>query len=59
MSLYHLKQFVRDDSASVTIEYLVLAGVLSMIWLAVGSEYQREVERVYADLTRKLNRIKI
>ncbi|WP_319497967.1 hypothetical protein [uncultured Cohaesibacter sp.] len=59
MSFYHLKQFVRDDSASVTIEYLVLAGVLSMIWLAVGSEYQREVERVYADLTRKLNRIKI
>nr|WP_319388743.1 hypothetical protein [uncultured Cohaesibacter sp.] len=59
MPFDRLKQFIRDESASVTIEYLVLAGVLSMVWLAVGAEYQREVKRVYADLARTLRHIKI
>ncbi|WP_119307751.1 hypothetical protein [Cohaesibacter haloalkalitolerans] len=59
MSFDRLKQFIRDESASVTIEYLVLAGVLSMVWLAVGAEYQREVKRVYADLARTLRQIRI
>ena len=49
--------FLRDESASVVLEYFVLVGILGIAWIATATEYKIQVIALYARISRDLARI--
>ena len=58
MSRTHLIAFLKDEKASVAMEYLLLIGVLGMIWLPAAAEYRDRVTQMYHDISRQLSHIR-
>ena len=58
MRLSTIFAFLKDEDASVTMEYLVLVSFMSLIWIAGGNEYKTQLVAAYTELSRDLSRIK-
>ncbi|SNY93973.1 hypothetical protein SAMN04515647_4298 [Cohaesibacter sp. ES.047] len=57
MSKQTLLSFLKDERASVAIEYLMLTGILGLGWAAAGKEYQNQVVQLFDRVSLSLHRI--
>ncbi|WP_319528950.1 hypothetical protein [uncultured Cohaesibacter sp.] len=59
MSRANVLAFLKDESATATIEYLILTGILGIGWAAAGTEYTNQLVHLYERISTSLQRLKI
>ena len=57
MSRSCFMHFLKDEQASVTMEYLALTGILGIGWITAGTEYRDQLIQAYEKVARDLSSI--
>ena len=53
----NLLAFLKDENASIAIEYAALAGTVGVGWLYAGRTYQRELISLFDRMSHTLERV--
>ncbi|WP_394706586.1 Flp family type IVb pilin [uncultured Cohaesibacter sp.] len=54
-----MKQFLQDETAAVTLEYLVLAAMIALLWIAAGKQYIAEISDAFDQIAGEISDIRL
>ncbi len=54
-----MRHFLQDETAAATLEYLVLAAMIALLWITAGKQYIAEISDAFGQIAGEISDIRL